>query len=400
MMARAVRAWVAAGVIVLAAAEAPRAESIFGMNLLGERLEAVDARVAALGGFVQIVEDSLGILQYNPAMLAWAKRVSFGASGYLTQDVSRSDEFERSMVSTKLSSFGFAFPLFKRTLTASVGYRGRYDPDFDFSVPGVTPAGDAYSDDYERSGGTWAVPISVAADLGRYAKLGGTFSLERGTIENRWLVDFEGTGTADATSTQIREVRGTGFGGGVVVRPIAGVSLGVTYEGQIDYDVKVDETFTNTTADTSYDETMTQPDRWTVSAAWRVARGFNVYAGGSISDFTKFQGLAFPSQRLTEERVASLGLEYRPHGSRFPIRLSARYEKLPYTLPEGEDVTRMSFALGSGLLFRTGRGKLDGALQFAKIGSVDSNGYEDRQVRFYVSITGSESWSTRRETRY
>jgi hypothetical protein len=401
-MAHASRGIVAAVVCVaaLSMVRAPRAESIFGMNLLGERIEAVDARVAALGGFVQIVDDSLGILQYNPAMLAWAKRVSFGASGYVTQDVNQSADFERSMVSTKFSSFGFAFPLFKRTLSASLGYRGRYDPDFDFSVPGETPAGDAYSDVYERSGGTWSIPISVAADLGRYAKVGGTFSLERGTIENRWLIDFAGTGTADATSTQIREVRASGFGGGVVVRPIAGISLGVTYEGQIDYDVKVDETFTNTTADTSYTETMTLPDRWTVSAAWRVARGFNVYAGGSISDFTKFQGLEFPSQRLTEERVASLGLEYRFKGSRFPIRMSARYEKLPYTLPEGEDVTRMSFALGSGLLFRTGRGKLDGALQFAKVGSMDTNGYEDRQVRFYISITGSESWSTNRETRY
>jgi hypothetical protein len=95
-----------------------------------------------------------------------------------------------------------------------------------------------------------------------------------------------------------------------------------------------------------------------------------------------------------------LGLEYRFRGTRFPIRLSGRYEQLPYTLPDGEEITEFSFALGSGLLFRTGRGKLDAAIQFGRIGSVDTNTYEDRQIRFYISITGSEQWSTKRETRY
>ncbi len=379
---------------------AARADSVFGLNLLGERIEAVDARTAALGGFVQVVDDSLGILQYNPAMLAWSKRVAFAVAGYVTRDASQSTDYERVVVATKFSAFTFAFPLFKRALTASVGYRGRYDPDYDFATPGVTPTGDAYSDVYERSGGTWAVPITVAADLGRRVKVGGTFSLERGTVENRWAVDFQGTGTADASSEQVNEVRGNSFGAGIVVRPVAGLSLGVAYESAIDYDVDVDETFTNSSADTSYNSTMHQPDRWTASVTWRVMHGFTVYGGASISDFTQFEGLDFPPSRLAEERVASLGLEYRFKGSHFPIRASACFEQLPYTLPDGQEISRVSFALGSGLMFRTGRGKLDAALQFGKVGSVDTNTYEDRQVRFYISIAGSETWSTKREGRY
>jgi hypothetical protein len=391
--------WAVALAASLGAARAPRAESIFGMNLLGERLDAVDARVAALGGFVQTVDDSLGVLQYNPAMLAWAKRVTFGAAGYVTRDANQSQDLERTVVSAKFSALGLAFPVFRKSLTASVGYRGRYDPDGDYSVPGETPAGDDYNDVFERAGGTWSVPITVAADLGRFMKVGGTVSLERGTVENRWLIDFAGTTTADATSEQIREVRGTGFGAGVVVRPIANVSVGVAYEAQIDYDVDVKETFTNSSADTTYEETMRQPERWTASASWRVLRGFTLYAGASLCDFTKFEGLAFPPGRLAEERVASFGLEYRFKGSRFPIRASARFEQLPYTMPDGEEISRVAFTLGSGLIFRTGRGKLDAALQFAKVGSVDTNTYEDQQVRFYISIAGSETWSTKREGR-
>jgi hypothetical protein len=68
-------------------------------------------------------------------------------------------------------------------------------------------------------------------------------------------------------------------------------------------------------------------------------------------------------------------------------------------MPDGEEISRVAFTLGSGLIFRTGRGKLDAALQFAKVGSVDTNTYEDQQVRFYISIAGSETWSTKREGR-
>jgi len=145
---------------------------------------------------------------------------------------------------------------------------------------------------------------------------------------------------------------------------------------------------------------MRQPDRWTASVTWRIVRGLTVYGGASMSDFTKFEGLDFPSDRLAHERVASVGLEYRIHGTRFPIRASARFEKLPYTMPDGEEISRVAFALGSGLLFRTGKGKLDATLQFGQVGSVDTNTYEDKQVRFYISITGSEAWSTKREGRY
>ena len=79
--------------------------------------------------------------------------------------------------------------------------------------------------------------------------------------------------------------------------------------------------------------------------------------------------------------------------------MSARYETLPYTLPEGEEISGVAFGIGTGLLFRSGRGKLDMALQFGKMGSADTNGYGDRSVRFTLSITGSEEWRSKREDR-
>jgi hypothetical protein len=394
------RVLVGLGLAACLAARSASAESIFGLNLLGERVESVDARSAAVGGFTQVVDDSLGLLQYNPAMLAWSKRVTFGAAGYVTRDANQSSDLERVVVGTKFTTFVFAFPIYRPHLTASVGYRARYDPDGDFRIPNETSTGDVYSDLFERRGGTWSVPLSLAADLGRYAKLGGFFSLERGTIENRWVVDFEGSNSADALSDRNYELSGNGFGVGGVLRPLANVTLGAAYEGSIEYDTEVKETYTNSSIDTAYSETTVQPARWTGSVTWRVMRGFQVYAGASTCDFREFEGLAFPPSRLAREQTMAFGLEYRIQRWRLPVRASVRHDQLPYTLPDGEEIARLSFALGSGLLFRGGRGKIDTALEFAQVGSVDTNTYEDRQVRFYLSINGSEDWKRDREDRY
>ena len=180
------------------------------------------------------------------------------------------------------------------------------------------------------------------------------------------------------SSTQNREFSAGGWGAGAVLRPLSRVSLALAYEGAIDYDVTTEETYTNSSANVSYRETMSLPERWTGSAVVRLGGGFTAYAGASVSDFGQFRGLAFPAERLTREEVASVGLEYHKGRSLLPIRASARFEQLPYTMPDGEKITKMAFTLGTGLLFRSRTGKLDLALQFGKTGSVDTNGYEDQ----------------------
>ena len=374
-----------------AAAGVVRADSIFGLNLLGEKVDVGDARVSALGGFVQTVDDSLGVLQYNPAAMAWMKRFSFGAAGYFTSDKNQSETLDQRNNSFTFSQFLFAFPVYRDRVTAGFGFRGRYDPDGDFVLPGETSEGDPFRDVYERNGGLFAVPIIVAVDAGNYAKFGVFYSLERGKIEETWIKDFEGS-NADATSTRERIFKGHCIGGGFVSRPVSRLSIGLTYESEIDYDVDVNERYTSSVADTSGTESATLPARMTVSAAIRMTRDMTLFLGGSLCNFEDFEGLGFPSDRLTQEQIGAVGLEYRLGQGRVPIRASFRYEQLPYTMPDGEEIKRFAFTLGSGKLMKRGRGKLDVALQFANAGSVDTNTWSDRSVRFYVSISGSEDW--------
>lgn len=394
------RAYFLAVAIALAmcAAGAARADSIFALNLLGERVDVGDARIVALGGFVQTVDDSLGVLQYNPAALAWMKRFSFGTAGYFTSDLNKSEDLTNRKNGTTFSQLLFAFPIYRDRVTAGVGFRGRYDPDGQFTVPGQTSEGDAFNDHYQRSGGLFAVPFQVAFDAGNYAKIGVFYSLERGKIQETWIKDFVEPTFADATSDRERVFRGHCLGGGFVSRPTKSLSIGLTYESKIDYDVDVTERFTSTSADTQSTEKATMPARLTASASFRLS-AMTFFVGGSLCDFRKFKGIGFPEQHLAEEKIGSLGIEYRLGDAHVPLRGSFTYEQLPFLLPAGQNVTRIGFAVGTGRVMRGGRGKVDIALQFANTGSVATNTYSDRSVRFALSITGSEDWKRQRDRR-
>ena len=68
-------------------------------------------------------------------------------------------------------------------------------------------------------------------------------------------------------------------------------------------------------------------------------------------------------------------------------------------MPAGENIKKIAFAVGSGRIMRGGRGKVDIALQFANTGSVGTNTFSDKSMRFYLSITGSEDWKRKRDRR-
>jgi len=246
--------------------------------------------------------------------------------------------------------------------------------------------------------GLFAVPITIAYDAGDYAKIGAFYSLERGTIESRWLIDFE-EGNADALSIEERRLTGHGLGAGLVSRPVSKLSIGLTWESKIDYDVEVHR-----------DPHRLQRER-RVHGRGHAARAHLTPVGllphrARLRGLRRRFGVRLP--RLRGTRVPA-GTAWRAKrsppwawstgssGPRIPVRASFRYEQLPYTLPDGEEIKRLAFTIGTGFVLRGGRGKIDTALQFGSTGSVDTNQFADRSVRVYVSITGSEEWKRERE---
>lgn len=372
------------------------ASSVYNMLLVGERVESGDVRAIALGGSAQLLSDSLGALASNPALLSRVRLVALGVTQLLAMDEAQSKDYSERDNSFLFPALRFAFPIANR-LVFSVGFVSVFDPDGSFAVDTTTVSGEAYTDVYTRSGGLFALPFTLAADITRYASVGVRLSLERGSVEQRWDTIFDDPSFAPGAGFQKADVSGTGFGGGLVLRPIGKLLIGGSYEGAIDFDADVSRQYTQATLDTTFSATGRLPARGTVGVTWGFGRW--LFLGSyAWSDFTDFRGLGFPIDRLGSETSLAFGVEYAgiPIGARgLPIRLSFNYQELPYDHPVGNPVDKFLIGIGTGISLQGGRGKIDIAFQGGKTGALNSNGLEDRLIRLYVGLVAGEVWSRR-----
>jgi len=377
-----------------------RADSKYALVFLGDQILPGDVRAIGLGSHMQLLEDSLA-LQYNPATLAAIRKFTFAANVYFTSDRARSEEFEETDVDFQFSSLMFAVPLTSR-LSAGLGYRGRYDASSSFVLFEETGGGEAYQNQFIRKGGLISFPILAGVRVTNFLEVGGYYALEKGKYEDTWFIVFDDASKNTSTTTKKSDLSGTGFGAGVVLRPPGGLTLGVTYESEIDYDADVTLRFTNPVVNNDTTGAMLLPERWVVSGAWRFHRMFSLYGTYSYSDFTKFQGLAFPQSRLYAEHIISGGFEYlrgfQLRKTRFPLRLGATYSKLPYDFPEGKRINSYMAELGMGLIFRSGKGKVDLTLQAGLTGDLSTNNLENTVIRFFVGLSGAEVWRRHRQS--
>jgi long-subunit fatty acid transport protein len=373
----------------------PGATSVYSMLLIGETVESGDVRSISLGSSTQLVSDSLCVLQTNPALLSRLPYVSIGATQFVAMDQGRSDEHSERDISVTLSSVRVVFPI-AGILRFGLGYTGRYEPDGGFSIRDATDGGDAYTHRYTKTGGIYSIPLIAAFDVTRFASVGLRVSFERGTVEERWDILFDDPEFAPGVGLRKEDLSGTGYGGGIVIRPRDGLSIGGAFDSAIDYDADVYERYTQTTIDTSYSASISLPARVSAGIAWRMAERFGIYASAMWSDFEKLEGLSFPDTSLSREQSYSIGLEYLRGiplaGARLPVRVGFNYQRLPFEYPGAQAVTRYLVSLGTGVGIKGGKGKLEFALQLGKAGSLGANGLEDRLIRVYLGVAGGEIW--------
>jgi long-subunit fatty acid transport protein len=380
------------------------------MILVGEAIESGDVRAISLGGSTQLFVDSLGAVHLNPALLARIPRVTIGATQYLAVDQGRSDTYNERDASFTFSSFRIVFPI-TGLFRFAVGYTGRYEPDGGFSLRDATEGGDRFTQTFKKSGGLFSVPLTASFDVKRFASVGLTFSLERGTVQERWDIVFDEGGSTPGAGLKKEDLSGTGFGGGVVFYPANGLMIGGMVESAVDYDAEVFEKYTQTSLDTSYSSTLSLPGRVSAGASWRWGDRFMFLASAAWRDFAGFEGMGFPERgaglppsRLRSEQSYSFGVEYlrglRLRSKRIPLRIGFNYQQLPLEFPAGQPVNKYLVSLGTGIGIRGGRGKVDIAVVAGKDGSIGSNGIENRLFRIYLGVSGSEAWKRKGEEQY
>lgn len=375
---------------VLALPSSSRAGSKFGLNLLGERLDAGDARSIALGGDLQIVSDSLGVLQRNPAALMFCNRVTIGTMQYLSTNRGKSNLFTETEVSVKYPTLMFAVPLSSR-IVFGFGYRGKYDPGAAMAIEVEEEGVPTYKQIFTKSGGLYSVPLTIAVSPASFLFAGAYLSLERGSIEDRWDIHFKDDGYNPSVGVKKYEFSAYGYGGGIILNPRGSVMLGVNYESGITYDTDISEKYTQAILDTTYSKDIELPQEIDIAVAWRVGSGWNLYGSAGWRDFTEFKGYDVDADRLYRQERYAVGAEYGAENT-FPLRFSLAYERLPYDFPASKRIATYTAGLGSGLILKGGKGKMDVTLLFGKTGSIDENGLEDSFFKIVIGISGSETW--------
>ncbi len=396
--------WLLAAVMLVSLPVGAHADSKYNLVFLGGRVDGGDVRSQTLGGAAQIVSDSLAVLQWNSAMLAHVRRVTFSASQYFGTDRSISAETNEQDAAYKFTGIGVAIPLWRRG-AISLGYSGRFNPDSQLTLEGESDeTTDAFNQVFRRQGGLFSIPVQVGWTVTDRLRVGAQLSFERGSLESRWDTVFEDVTIVPASSIINRSFSGVGWGASIAAQPIENLLIGATFESEIDYDVDLREVHTNSANNRDSTETMILPARISVSSAWKVHPRYTVYGSFVTRDFANFEGIGFPTERLQEERLISLGLEignaFKLGKRSFPVRISGRWEQLPFTFPEGESVNSLMFGIGTGLRFRQGLGKLDLGILAGTEGDQGSNLLENQAFRFYLGFSGSERWLTERQTEY
>jgi hypothetical protein len=372
--------------------------SKFDLAFLGERLDACDGRALALGGDLQFIPDSLGVLQKNPAVLMFCNKVTIGAAQLASMNRGASSDYSETNVTVTYPALMLAVPLSEH-IVCGIGYRGRYNPDASMAIQVEEEGFPIHRQVFSRTGGLFSIPFTVAMSPSRRVIAGAYLSMERGSIEDRWEIRFKDTAYIPSFGYKKVEFSGTGFGFGVVLFPTGPVMLGANYESAISYDTDVYERYTQTALDSAYAGTVEMPSELGVSLTWRVSSAWNLCGGAAWRDFGSFEGLDFPSERLHRQERYAVGAEFGER-RKLPLRFSFAYERMPYDFPESKRINKITAGIGTGLLLNRGKGKIDITVQVGQTGAIDTNGLQDKFYRLFIGVGGGETWKRRGVARW
>ena len=189
MRKRIFAAALASALILAAGSRAPAfAQSIFGINFLGEHQFSGSARYRALGLSSYAVIDTAGAVSANPATMADLTRLTFSLVEILSVSNVRSGSAAAYENRFQLPSVMLGVPL-RKGLVLGFGYRTAFTGkgDFSFERP-IEDSATAY-EVYRHRSGLFTVPLSIAwrpdAVGARRGRLSARARLHQGRLPRR-----------------------------------------------------------------------------------------------------------------------------------------------------------------------------------------------------------------------
>ena len=376
-------------------------QSTFGIYYLGEHVFMGNSRDRALAYSTIAVPDSLSALTQNPASRADLSRVTLSLIQVFEMSRARTEDEVADLTSYRLPQVMVAAPL-KEGIVFSTGYITNFMGRADFSYPKTGEDVPLYYEVYRHRGSLFTIPLSLSVKVRDWLNISAAYELERGSIKNDVRIEFYDQEYADTESSRDRSYSGNSWSAAVMIRVHPRIYIGGQWDHEVDYNVNESITYSRSDFDSASVWNMNLPsafgaglavgitDRWWLSSQYWMrkapdTRGFPQLAGG-----------------IGDETMIAVGLERRPvrEGGFFgkiPIRLGFYQNQWHLEAPRGEIVVSRFFTAGTSFGLPNRPGSIDLSMELGQIGSVDSNGSDERMVRIGFGLSMSEVWSGRGE---
>ncbi len=379
------------------------AQSIFGLNFLGEHQFSGSARYRALGLSSFAVPDTAGAVAANPATMADLPRLTFSMVELVGLSTVRSGEETAYENRFQLPSVMLGFPV-RKGLVFGIGYRTRFEGKGDLTYERAVEDAATAIEIYEHRSGLFTVPLSVAWRLTAWARVAGAFQLERGSIRDNTRVEFRAASYNAVESRRDRSFSGTSWNVSTLFQVHPRLSLGGAWSSETAYGV--DETFTYTRAEfdstSRYDFAL--PSSWGIGAALGITDRWWLSSHYWRRGAPRPDGFPQLAGSIADERLVSFGIERRRvqsggFFSRIPLRLGFFEDRWHLEYPDGRPVKSRFVTFGSGFGLPGGPGAVDLSFEIGQVGSVSDNGVDERVFRIALGLSASEAWSIRKAKR-
>ncbi|HUV37915.1 MAG TPA: hypothetical protein VMX58_13350 [Patescibacteria group bacterium] len=388
-------------IILCLAGGAADAQSIFGLNFIGEHRFRGSARQQALAFSTIALPDSNGALTSNTASLAELSEVTFSLFEVTNLSRIRTEEKSASQNRFQLPSIMIAIPL-RDGLVFGLGYRTRFQGWGDFSYERDVAGVSNPLDIYKLRSTLFTAPLSLSWRVTDRIRVAGELQIERGSINDELAVYFpEEEYFGSVLSRRDRSFSGTSWSASVLIAVHPRIRIGAVFDDRVSYTVNQDITYSREEFDSSVSYDFELPPAFGAGVAlgitdrWWITSNYWAREAPEPAGFSQLEG------SLQDERLIAFGLERRRSAaggffSRIPLRFGYYENRWHLEFPAGEGVTARFVTLGTGLQVPGGPGSVDISLELGQIGSIDNNGIDERVMRIGVGLNVSEPWSRRK----
>jgi len=389
----------AAAILALISPGVAEAQSIYGMNYIGEAIHQGSSRHQALGYSAVAVQDTSNSVTSNPATTADLNMVTLTVQQVVSAGRVYFLDYLSKQTRYQVPAFTVSFP-FRKGLVMTAGYRTRYCGRADFAyqldIEG-TPTG---FQNYKLDSNLYTIPVILAWRPLNSLRIAGEAQFNFGSIIDKVNVWFDDLNYRNIDSERRRTYSGRSWGAALLWEAHPRLWLGFNIDGAVDY--RVEEVIENTTSalDTSSVYSYNLPLAWDAGLSanpygrWWLSASYRMRAAADPVGYPQLEG------NVGDERHIGFGIERRAglQGNflrRIPLRLGFYTDTWHYQFPAGHDVSSMFFTVGSALPLRNSPGAIDFTLEYGRVGSKTENLVEENIFRFGLSFSVAEPWSRR-----